>query len=225
MGGLLSKHPVVEFEGDQTGSEIAFKVLAALTIVEHLLRLEVADEFLHIVVGSLARQELARRDIEESHTTGSLAKLDGTEEVVLLVIEHGILHSHTWRHQFRDASLHQLLRQLRIFQLVADGYAASCTDELRQIGVQRMMRKTSHLVALVIAVVAVGQRDAQYLRGNNSVVAIRLVEVATTEQQQRLRVFRLEVEELFHHRSELLTVFLCHLFYDFGCKGTKNNEL
>ena len=67
-----------------------------------------------------------------------------------------------------------------------------------------MVREPRHLVALVVAVVTVGQRDAEYLRGNDGVLAIGLVEVAATKQQQRLRVLRLEVEKLFHHWCEFL---------------------
>ena len=75
------------------------------------------------------------------------------------------------------------------------------------------MRKTRHLVALCTGtVVAVCQRDAEYAGGNDGIVAVGLVEVAATEQQQCLRVFLLEVEKLFHHRGKLLrAVFLCHL--------------
>ena len=56
------------------------------------------------------------------------------------------------------------------------------------------------------------KRDAENLRSNYCIVGIRLVEVAATEQQQRLRMFRLEVVELFHHRSQR---FLCHIPYSF----------
>ena len=46
------------------------KILLAGTVYQHLLRLQVAQHLLHIVVGALARQELTRRDIEEADTAG-----------------------------------------------------------------------------------------------------------------------------------------------------------
>ena len=62
------------------------------------------------------------------------------------------------------------------------------------------------------AVVSMCKRDAENLRSNHCVVGICLVEVAATEQQERLRMLRLEVVELFHHRSQR---FLCHVPYSF----------
>ena len=220
MGGLFGKHPVVHLVGTQPCAKVALEVMAVLTVVEHLLGLEIAHELLHVVVGALAGEEFACRDVEERDATCRLAEMDGTEEVVLLVVEHIVLHGDTWRHQFGDATLDELLRQLRVFQLVADGHPFAGTDELRQIGVQRMVRETGHLVALVIAVIPMGQRDAQYLRSDDGIIAVGLVEVAATKQQQRLRVFCLEVEELFHHGRQL-AVFLCHN----SCKGTKKNSV
>ena len=87
--------------------------------------------------------------------------MDGTQEIVLLVVEHGVLHGHTRRHQFCDAALDELLCQLGVFQLVTDGHTFAGTDELGQIGVQGVMGETSHLVALVVAVVALGKGNAE----------------------------------------------------------------
>ena len=90
-----------------------------------------------------------------------------------------------------------------------------------------MVRKSGHLVALHPGpVVALGQCDAQYAGSDDCILAVGLVEVATAEQQHSIRVLRLEVEELLHHRSQLLAVFLCHIsllsrIYSFDCKGTK----
>ena len=215
VGGLFGKYPVVKFEGNETGAKIALKVFPTVAIIEHLLGLEVANQLFHIVVGAFARQEFTCRDIEEGHTAGSLAKVDSTEEIVFLVVEHRILHGHTRGHQFCDTSLNKLLRQFGVFQLVADGHSSSCPYELRQIGVQGVMRESGHFIALhPCPIIAMGQCDAQYLCGNDGIVAIRLVEVATAKQQQGLRVFCLEVEELFHHRSHLLAVFLCHSAFE-----------
>ena len=184
MGRLLGKHPVVELVGAETGAKITLEVLLAPTVVEHLLGLEVAYQLLHIVVGALTRQELACRYVKEGHATGSLAKMDGSQKVVLFIVEHGVLHGHARRHQLRNAALHQLLGQLGVFQLVTDGHALACPDELGQIGVQGVMRKAGHLVALnPCPIVTMRQRNAQYLGGNDGILAIGFVEVATAKQQ------------------------------------------
>ena len=59
-GRLLGEHPVVEFEGEDFVAEILLEILLPCAVVEHFLRLEAAQQFFHIVVGALARQELAR---------------------------------------------------------------------------------------------------------------------------------------------------------------------
>ena len=224
---LLGKHPVVHLEGDVARAEIAFKVLAAVALVEHLLRLEIAQQLLHVVVGSLANEVFARRDVEEGNATGSLAEVHGTEEVVLLVVQHVVREGHAGGHQLGDAALHKLLRQFRVLQLVANGHTLSGADEFRQVCIESMVGESRHLVALVIAVVALGEGYAQYARGRDGIVTVGLVEVAAAEQQHRVGVLRLQVEELLHHRGQLPAVFMCchllaiHLLVA-GCKGTKN---
>ena len=224
VGSLLGKYPVVEFESHEPIAKIALEVVLTPSVVEHLLGLEVAYQLLHIVVSALAYQKLACRDIQEADATRRLAKMHSTEEVVFLVVQHRILHGHTGRHEFRNTAFYQLFSQLGVFQLVADGHTFACSDEFGQIGVQRMMRKASHLVALVVAIITVCQRNTQDARGNDGVFAVRLVEVATTKQQQGLRIFCLEVEELFHHRRQF-AIFLCHLSLIYSdCKGTKKER-
>ena len=144
---LLGKYPVVHFVCDKTDAEVAFKVLAALSVVENLLGLEVADKIFHVVIGTFARQKLACRDVEEGHAAGSLAEMYGTKEIVLLIVQHRITHRHAWCHQFRNAALDKFLGQLRVFQLVADGHTLAGSDEFGQISVEGMMRKTRHFIA------------------------------------------------------------------------------
>ena len=133
------------------------------------------------------------------------------QEVVLLVVQHIVAEGHAWSHQLSDASLDQFLRQLRVFQLVADGYALASPDELRQIGVEGMMREACHLVALVVAVVAPGQGDAQDARSYHGILAVSLIEVTTSKQQHSIGMLCLQVEKLLHHWGHL-PVLLCHLF-------------
>ena len=134
----------------------------------------------------------------------------GSEEVVLLIVEHVLIDRHARCHQLRDATLDELLRHLGVFQLVADGHAASCTYQFRQIGVERMVRETSHLELLVLAVSTLGKRDAQYLASYDSVGRVCLVEVATTKQHDSIRMLGLKLQELLHHRGH--HYIFCHIF-------------
>ena len=133
----------------------------------------------------------------------------GTEEVVLFVVEHCVCHCHAGCNEFGDASLDECLRRLRVFQLVANGNSLACPDEFGQIGVEGVMGETCHCDALgrwVSAVVAPRQGNAKYFGGDDGILGIGFVEVATTEQQQCLGMFRLEVVELLHHRRQHLSV-------------------
>ena len=86
--------------------------------------------------------------------------MDGSQKVVLLIIQYVIRESHTRRHQFSDASFHELLRQLRILKLVADGHTLTCTDQFRQIGIEGMMGESRHLIALTTSsVITMGEGD------------------------------------------------------------------
>ena len=111
---LFGEHPVVEFEHTILRAEITLEVVLSLTTVEHLLRLEVAEEFLYMVVGAFTRKELTRGDIEERHTTGRFPKVNSSKEVVLLVVQHVVAHCHTWRNEFRHTTLDERLREFRV---------------------------------------------------------------------------------------------------------------
>ena len=230
---LVGEHPVVKLKGAETRTEITLEVLFAGPVVEHLLGLEVAQQFLHIVVGALPGEKLARGDVQKAHAAGPLAEVYSRQEVVLLVVEHIVAHGHARRHQFGDAPLHHLvhLRKallaldllpllLRVFKLVADGHTLPRSDELGQVGVEGMVGKSRHLGhGCRPSVVAARERDAQHACRLHGILAVGLVEVAAAKQQQRLRVLRLHVEELAHHRSKSFFVY-SHLFFKFSlaCK-------
>ena len=161
---------------------------------QNLLGCEVGEQFFYIVVRALPHEELARRDIQEGYATGPFTEVDSREEVVLLIVKHIVAHCHTGCDQFRDAPFHQFLRELRIFQLVADGHASARPDEFGQIGIERMIGESGHSVLALVArpVVAVSQRDTQYPACVDGIVAVGLVEVATSEEQQCVGVFLFE---------------------------------
>ena len=217
FGCLVCKHPVIELESKEFIAENPLEILLPRPIIKHLLGREVCQKFFYVIVSSFASQKFACRDIEECYTTSHSAEMNCCKEVVLLIVQHIIRHGNTRRHQFGDAAFYELLRQFRIFQLIADGYALASSDEFRQISIEGVMGKSRHLITFIVTIVTMCQRDTQYLCCCHSILAIGLIEVTTTKQQHRIWVLRLQVEELFHHRGEF-TVFLCHLFVCFKLK-------
>ena len=213
---LLGEHPVVELEGEVLCAEVALEVWLVAPLVQHLLWREVAQQLLHIVGGALSREEFACRYVEESHSAGGPAEVHGGQEVVFLVVKHVVGHGHPGRHQFGDAPLHELLCELRVFQLVAYCHALAGPYQLGQVGVEGVVRKSGHLCLRPspCPVAPPGERYAEYARCRHGVFAVGLVEVAAAEEQHCVGMLRLEVEELFHHRRELV-VFLSHCRYVF----------
>ena len=188
---LISKHPVIKLECKEFCTKVALKVLFAIAVEEHLLWREVAKQFLYVVSCSFTSKELTRRDIKEGHTKAGLAKMDSCQEVILLVIQHIIAHGHTWGHKFRNTSLYKLLSEFWILQLIADSHSLSCTNQFWQIGINCMMRKASHLVALgPSTIITMRQGDTQDLCSSDGVFAIGFIKVATPEQHYCVRMFR-----------------------------------
>ena len=57
---------------------MTLEVSLSVPFEKHLLRLEISQEFLYVVVGALTCQELTRGDIQEGHTTGRFPEVDGS---------------------------------------------------------------------------------------------------------------------------------------------------
>ena len=110
--------------------------------------------------------------------------MNGSKEVVLFVVEHIIRHGHTGSHQFGNTSLNEFLRELGILQLVTDSHALAGTYQFGQVGIEGMMGESRHLgIRLAVSpVVTTSERDTQNPTGLYRVIAIGLVEVATTKQ-------------------------------------------
>ena len=142
----------------------------------------------------------------------------GRQEVVFLVVEHVVAHGNTRCDKFRDASLHQLLCQFRVFKLVADGHTPSRPDEFGQIGVECMVRKSCHLCGIFLlssTSAAFSERYAENFRRRDSILAVSLVEVAAPEEHQRIRMLGLQVVELLHHRRQFVFCLSHIVFYVF----------
>ena len=127
--GGVGKHPVVELEDAPPCAKLLIEERFASTVVQHLFGLEVGHQLSHIVGIAFARKKFACRDVEEGYAHALPTEVYGRQKVVLFIVEHVVGHGHAWRHQFGNATFHQLLCELRVFQLVADGHTASSAYE------------------------------------------------------------------------------------------------
>ena len=82
------------------------------------------------------------------------------EEVVFLIVQHIIRQRNTRSYQFGNASFDELFREFGVFELIADSHTFSCSDQFGQIGIEGMMGKARHLVALhTSTIVTMGKGD------------------------------------------------------------------
>ena len=95
------------------------------------------------------------------------------------------------RHEFRHAALDDLLRQLRVFQLVADGHAHAGTDQLRQVGIEGMMRKAGQLHKGGRAICAPRQDDTEDAGRLDGVLSEGLVKSPTRNNSSASGYFAL----------------------------------
>ena len=210
----LGEHPVVKLEGEVFVAEITVEHLTLAPLEEYLLGREIDEQLLHIVVRAFSREELARGYVEEGHSAGRLAEVDGGQEVVFLVVEHVVGHGHAGRHQLGDAALYKLLGELGVFQLVAYCHTAAGPYELGQVCVECVVGEAGHLrrrASLLSTVAAARQRYAEYAAGVYGVLQVSLVEVAAAEEEHGVGMLLLEREKLLHHRRKPV-VFLGHIF-------------
>ena len=145
--------------------------------------------------------------------------MNRSQEIVLLIVQHIIRHCNTRGHKFCDTSLNELLSELRVFKLVTDSNTLTCPDQFWKICIKSVMRKSGHLVALIVTIITMSKSDTQYLCSRNGILTVCLVKITTTEQQHSIRMLCLKVEKLLHHRGEF-TIFLCH-YLCFFIRATK----
>ena len=139
--------------------------------------------------------------IQESGAAALSVEEQSCQEIVLLLDEHLLPEGDTGSNDLRNAAFDDVLRQLRVFKLVADGHFVAGTDQLRQIGVDGVIRNAGHGDGVGHRAGPFGQHDTEDLASYRSVLAVSLVEVPATEQQYGIWALGLEAEELLHHRG------------------------
>ena len=204
-----------------TRTEGLAEALLHTTLIDNLLRLEIRDKFVDVYIIALRNIELARRKVEEGNTRGLLAEIYRCKEGVLLARNKVLAHNDTRRHHLHHTTLNQALNHLRVFELLADGYALTSTHQLRHIGIEGVVRESRKLDIRRSAIGTTRERDAEYSAGLDGILAEGLVEVTHTEEQNGVGVHRFNLIILFHQRRldiplllrRLCLLFCCTLFW------------
>ena len=137
---------------------------------------------------------------------GDLPPGDGGDQVVVaLGVQHGVFHDRAGGQNARDLALDQPLRQLGVFDLVADGGLVALGDQPGDVPFQGVVRDAGHRDARPgRLVLAPRQRDLQFAGDGLGVLAVGLIEVADAHQQTHIGPLGLDLKVLPHHRRQVV---------------------
>ena len=147
---------------------------------------------------SIARAPVARPD-----------PLHGDEEPRPARLEQALLGDRAGRDEPHDVALDDRFRAAplrfgRILELLADRDAMAERDQAVEVVVGALDRHAAHADVLAVVLAALGEHDAERAARDLRVVEEELVEVAHPVEQQAIRVGRLDLEVLRHHRRQAL---------------------
>ena len=155
--------------------------------------------------------ELAGGDVDPGEREGirplAAAALagDGGEIVVAAGGKQRLLGQRARRDQADDVAADDrlgaaLLRLGRVLDLLADGDAVAARDQLLQVLVGGVDGHAAHGDVVAEMLAALGERDAERARGDLGVGEEHLVEIAHAVEEQAIRIGRLDLQVLRHHR-------------------------
>ncbi len=164
------------------------------------------DSFSRVFSLELGGTKFAGGEVEGGKA-GALAGLrDGGEEIIFFGTERRIRRRARCDHP-GDFTPHQFLGQPRVLHLFADGDLESPANQLRDIAFGGMVRHAAHGDGDTFFLIARGQRDLQFFRGQDGVVKEKLVEISQAKEQQGAGMLLLDGGILPHQRRGRLGHF------------------
>ena len=150
-------------------SEAVAETLHIAAFHEELFGREVGEQDIDVVDRAFGDFECAGRDIQECDSCAGLGvpavALEGygRQEVVLLLVEQGVVEGHSRGDEFGDPALDQFLGELRVLQLVADCDFVAGPHEFREIGFQGVVRNAGHRDVVAVAGGSLGEDDSDLI--------------------------------------------------------------
>src|SRR5467141_3790938 len=130
---------------------------------------------------------------------------DGREEIVFAGVKKRPVSSRTWRYHAHHLAAHELFARTGQFHLIADRDLESGANQARDVAFRGVVRNAAHGNRLALFAIARGESDLQLARGDDRVFIEKFVEIAEAEEQQGVRVARLDGVILHHQRCCRLT--------------------
>ncbi len=155
--------------------------------------------------------EFAGRDVDPGQREtvlggGGAGARDRQQKIVALGVEQRILGERAGGDQPHHVAAHHafgaaLARLRRIFELLADRDPVTLRDQAVQIFVGALDRHAAHRNVAAEMLAALGQDDAEVAGRHFGIVEEQFVEIAHPVEQQAIRIGRLDLDILLHHRG------------------------
>src|SRR3974390_967272 len=131
---------------------------------------------------------------------------DRHQIIVALGVEEGVFGERAGRHQADHVAPHYsfgaaLLRFCRVLELLAHCDAMAERNQAVQVLIGTLNWHAAHRDVLAEMLAALGEHDAERARGGFGVFKEHFVEVAHPVEQDAIRIGRLDLDVLLHHRS------------------------
>ena len=162
----------------------------------------VAEVVIGAATGEFRGLKFTGGKIDESKTDGRTRGMfgDGREETVFTGVEEGAVGSCTWCDDAHDFTAHEFFAGAGLFHLIANGDLEPGADQPRDIAFGSMVGNAAHGNGLALFAVARGQRDLEFARGDDRVFVEEFVKITQAEEQQGVRIARLNGVILLHQR-------------------------
>ncbi len=112
--------------------------------------------------------------------------------------QHGRVHGGAGSDDARDLALDQLGGGAGDLHLIADGHAIALLDQARNVVFGGMIGHPAHRNGLALFLVARGESDFELAGGDDGVLIEQLIEIAESEQQERVGHLLLDAVILAH---------------------------
>ncbi len=214
LGGRPVEHVARKRRDRRQRAKVGRKLGVAVERVgdDDLARLEPGDLGRKGGAVAFGEAEFAGRDVDpgerEQARFGRGARARDCREVIVApCIEQAVLGERAGGDQAHDVAPHHALspalpRLGRVLQLLAHGDAVAERDQPVQVLVGALDRHATHRDIAAEMLAALGEHDAERARGNLRVVEEQFVEVAHPVEQEVLRIGRLDLDVLLHHRGD-----------------------
>ena len=213
---LVGEYPIFEAVDIVARAKSRHKTLLQATLIDNLFGCKRREQLLDVAVIALGNRELARSQIEECHARSRLAEIDRCKVVIFTLLDNIVFEYYSWRNHLDNTSLnnHTFLYRFWIFELLADCHTLASTHQARKVGVYGVVRKTCKFHRCSTTICTASERNTEYCACFDSICTESLVEVAHSEQHNRIGILSLYILVLLHQlrlTRLLLLLFACFL--------------